>query len=121
MRTKLAPELVGQRTGEQCASGQSKRAASKTGASAGRGGTPHSATSDGAIKPMAAVLKPSSSTMQNTARKMVHWKRRETIRIQKESYVDVATAGMVSTRWLLVEICFSVAGPPRAIFILISQ
>ncbi len=48
-------------------------AALRTGASAGLV-TPHSLTSDGAMKPMAAVSKPSSSTITKHSPKIIHWK-----------------------------------------------
>ncbi len=47
-------------------------AALNTGASAGRV-MPHSAISDGAMKPIAAVSKPSSRTMMKHMKKMSHW------------------------------------------------
>jgi hypothetical protein len=73
--TMLAAQAVGQRAGDERPGRQAEqRGADSTGASAGLP-TPHSFSSDGAMKPMAAVSKPSSRTMKKHVANTSHWYR----------------------------------------------
>ena len=70
--TRLRPSRSASGPADSAPAAKPNNAALNTGASAGLD-TPHSLISEGAMKPMAAVSKPSSSTMKKHRPKISHW------------------------------------------------
>ncbi len=93
-------------------------AALSTGPSAGLV-TPHSLMSDGAMKPIAAVSKPSASTIRKHSPKITHWNRENRCSLRNAWTSTLWLAGMaclplvVGTRWPRTGFWRSVLGRDR--------